>query len=207
MHSNNKTSYNTTHERDFLLTPAIEISLISRKMKSTTILNILLSTSIALASPLGSGRRIQPEAVYSMKSFTTRKDDGKTINTVSFSITSADGGALDFTCNAYDPTLGHATESFEIGKIYPCGKDSSFLFSYTPDGDEKVDDLVLWRRVSATETWKGSTTPASEICRTSGNATEDLICVAPDQEDSYVEMRKSEVKVEGWKMPVAELRR
>lgn len=160
-------------------------------MKSTTFLTILLGVSVALASPLGSGRRIQPQAVYSIKSFTTRKYDGKTINTLFFNIISADGGSLDFTCNAYDTALGHATESFESGKTYLCGKDSLFSFSYTPNADEKVDDLVLWQKVSDTEMWKGGTTPAGEVCRASGNGDNDMICVAPDQEDNYAEMRKS----------------
>lgn len=168
---------------------------------------MLLGASATLASPLRKSPYIQPEAVYSMKSFTTQKHDGNTVNTVSFNIISADGGSLDIACNAYDPALGHATESFESGKIYPCGKDSTFLFSYTPNGDETVDNLVLWQRVSDTEMWRGSTTPAEEICRATGKGVDDLLCLSPNQEDSYVEMRKSKADIEGWKFPVGELKR
>jgi hypothetical protein len=159
-------------------------------MMSTTFLITILSASIALALPLNY-QVIQPEAVYAMKSFTTHNHDDDTINTVFFDITSANGGTLDFTCSAFDPALGHVTESFQSGKVYSCGKDSSFSFSYTPNGNEKEDDLILWQNVNGTETWKGSTTPAAAICRTGNSGASDLICVSPDQEDSYIEMRKS----------------
>lgn len=159
-------------------------------MKFTILLTSIFSTSITLASSFNSALCTPVEAVYTIESFTTRRYDGQTINTVSFIIKSADGGSLDFTCVAYDSAKGQPTELFESGKVYPCGLNSSFSFSYTPNAGEIVDDLYLWQEISGIETWGGGMTPASAICRAGGNGVSDLICVVPAIGNAYVEMEK-----------------
>lgn len=194
-------------------------------MKSTTIFAAIFSASITLAAPLPRSNRYnqqQPQEVYSITSFTTHKQiDTNTITTISFNIVSATGGSLNLPCSAYDPSTGHFTDSFEEGKTYSCGEDSTFEFIYTPGAGETLDDFVLWQRISETETWRGSTTPATanEVCKRvdegvnswqsnvgakalqyvqkalplfpSESGVGDVVCVAPDQMDAFVEMRRS----------------
>lgn len=158
-------------------------------MKFAILLSQIFAASITLASPIYPRRQcIQIEAVYTISSFTTRKSDSQTIDSVSFDIISADGGTLDIPCSAYDDALSHATEAFESGKVYSCGQDSSFSFAYTPNAGEDVDDLVLWQKISDSETWSGRTTPADAICRADENGGDDLICEAPGVTGVYVEM-------------------
>lgn len=159
-------------------------------MKLTTLFTSLSLASIALSSPIPDQTCLKVEAVYTVESFTTRKYDGQTINTVSFNIKSADGGSIDLNCVAYDPALGRATESFESGEVYRCGLNSSFLFAYTPNADEDQDDLFLWQEVSGIEILGGSMTPASGICQAGGSGANDLTCVASTMGNVYVEMER-----------------
>lgn len=163
-------------------------------MKLTTPFTTLLTTSTILASPLPR-RCIQIEAIYTIDSFTTRKHDGQTIDTVSFNIASTNSEVPDTTCTAYDSSLGQATGNFEIGRVYLCGENSPFSFSYTPNSDPNMDELVLWQEIDDLEKWVGSTTPPDGICRAGGDGVNDLICVVPEMGGVDVEMEMDTFQV------------
>lgn len=161
-------------------------------MKSSTILTLLLggisTTLSASLKPRQSADSTLP--TFTIQEFTTRRYDGVSINTVFFTILSANGGTLDFECGAYDPALGHNTDAFEIGKVYACGNGSFFSFSYTPNSGDGVDDLFLWQNVSDTQTLGGSATPPEGICRAGGNGMYDLICMVPDSANFNIVMKE-----------------
>lgn len=86
---------------------------------------------------------------FQIKEFSERKYDGKTISTLSFRILATNGGTLDFQCIPYDPVTKGATQAFEDGKVYFCGENTFFSFSFTAgNGADKKNELFLWQEVS-----------------------------------------------------------
>lgn len=53
-----------------------------------------------------------------------------------------------------------------------------------------MDDLFLWQEISAVEIWGGTFTPAVGICKAGGGQANDLLCVAPNIGNPYVEMER-----------------
>ncbi|CAN8105267.1 unnamed protein product [Discula destructiva] len=98
---------------------------------------LFATTALAATTPAPA------DAVYSIKGFTARKNDGNTIDTVFFNILATNGGTLDFTCVAYDPKKKAATYEFKSGHVYSCGENSFFSFEYDVDNKE----LYLWQQV------------------------------------------------------------
>lgn len=122
-----------------------------------------LLSATALAAPTDSSTYTPPSTyscpnpnppdkettTYQIKDFSTRKYDGKTVSTLSFRILATTGGTLDFECIPYDPVTKGATQAFESGKVYFCGENTFFSFSYTVgNGADKKNELFLWQEVS-----------------------------------------------------------
>ncbi|KAL1620270.1 hypothetical protein SLS56_009704 [Neofusicoccum ribis] len=148
-------------------------------MKFITAAAALLSAT-ALAAPTSSTDK--ETTTFQIKDFTTRKYDGKTISTMSFRILATTGGTLDFECVPYDPVTKGATEAFESGKVYFCGENSFFSFSYTDGNDvDQTNELFLWQEIAPGNTIGGSAFLDEPICRAGGSSINDLICQVPDQ--------------------------
>lgn len=148
---------------------------------------ILAASAAILGLASAAPQARSDDTTFAIKDFYERKYNGKDINSVSFRILATNGGTLDFECSAYDPVVGHGTENFEAGKVYSCGENSFFSFSYSPDQN---NELFLWQDVSDTETLGGNICIPEPICRAGGNGINDLVCMAPLNADLKVEMKK-----------------
>ncbi|KAK0639979.1 Major allergen Alt a 1 [Lasiodiplodia hormozganensis] len=152
----------------------------------------LLSATTALAAPTDPSYSPPPTyscpgpdketTKYQIKEFSTRKYDGKKISTLSFRILATNGGTLDFQCIPYDPVTKGATQAFEDGKVYFCGENTFFSFSFTAgNGADKKNELFLWQEVSENNTIGGKADFDDPICHAGGSSINDLVCTVPDQ--------------------------
>lgn len=109
----------------------------------STVTAVLFGTT-ALAAPTTCPPKNKETTVYQIKSFTTRKYDGKNVATLFFNILATNGGTLNFQCVPYDPVTKTGTQKFESGHVYYCGQNSQFSFSY----DTSTTDLYLWQDIA-----------------------------------------------------------
>lgn len=75
----------------------------------------------ALAAPTASNCKV--DSTYAIDNLSTRKYDGKTIDTLFFDIKATNGGTLDFECSPHDEVTGKNVQGFESGRSYSCGKN------------------------------------------------------------------------------------
>lgn len=174
-------------------------------MKFLTAASLLLST--ALAAPVQSDSdssttyeiidfskiSLQPSPLLARQPTPTdlsppaeRKYNGVDTASLSFNITATNTGTLNFLCIPYDPAIQGATEAFESGRVYACGSNSFFSFSFEPD----TSDLFLWQDVTETEILGGGATVPTRICRAGGSSPQDLICSVPFGEGVDVTLSK-----------------
>lgn len=113
-------------------------------MKFFSIATAALCGTVAVAAPTTSPSTGDETTVYQIKDFTTRKYDGQNVATLFYNILATNGGTLDFQCVPYDPVTKTGTQAFESGKVYFCGENSFFSFSY----DVASTELFLWQDIS-----------------------------------------------------------
>ena len=63
-------------------------------------------------------------------------------------------GSLNFTCAPFDPVERSVTKRFEDGKVYFCGENSEFSYSYSEgEGNVEKNRLFLWQAVTDRSAW------------------------------------------------------
>jgi hypothetical protein len=97
-------------------------------------------SSFASTAPMATA---SSDKVLKISNFFSRKFDGNAISTLGFNISATNGETLNFACSPYDTVTGKATTAFEDKKVYFCGKDSSFSFSFT----STTSQLYLWQTI------------------------------------------------------------
>jgi hypothetical protein len=155
--------------QSFILTSAIAL------MAGST---MAAPTSCSAPAPVAPA---SSDTVYQIRNFYERKPDGQDIASLSFDILATNGGTLDFNCIPYDQATGTSTTNFEDGKVYPCGNNTLFGFSYSEkSADPNKGKLFLWQGATAEDLIQGNTTIPTPYCHAGGAGPLDMVCFAPE---------------------------